>query len=283
MTNGPYNSGRANRGFMAESAHFMADTHIVFLMYHALELAGRKLRRTEPGYLRYVLSEQTFQSQMRWLKDAGFRGLSVSEALRYPQEPSVCITFDDGCETDLIAAAPILREAGFNATFYITTGYLGTPAHLSRDQMRELEAQGFELGCHSKSHPYLPDISDSELRRETVDAKIELEQMLGHAVEHFSCPGGRYDERTLEMARRAGFRSVANSSFYSNSAATNPYKLGRVAMLRDMPQEEFAALCNNRGLWKKRWQDDARRTTRRFLGNRAYDRVRSVLLRLHEG
>jgi peptidoglycan/xylan/chitin deacetylase (PgdA/CDA1 family) len=36
--------------------------------------------------------------------------LNVSEAIRYPAEPSVCITFDDGCETDLIAAAPVLRE-----------------------------------------------------------------------------------------------------------------------------------------------------------------------------
>jgi hypothetical protein len=30
-----------------------------------------------------------------------------------------------------------------------------------------------------------------------VDAKLQIEQIIGHPIEHFSCPGGRYDQRTL--------------------------------------------------------------------------------------
>lgn len=258
----------------------MAASHIVFLMYHELELTGRKMCRSEPGYVRYILTQEAFRSQMQWMKDAGFRGLSVGEALRYPPEPSVCITFDDGCESDLIAAAPVLRAAGFHATFYITAGFLGTPGYLNRDQLRQLDAQGFEIGCHSMTHPYLPDLPEPELKREIVDAKLEIEQILGHAIEHFSCPGGRYDGRTLEMARGAGFGSVANSRFRSNSAATSRYELGRVAMRRDMPREEFAATCQNRGLWMKRWRDRTRHTAQRLLGNHLYDRLRDALLRV---
>src|SRR5580658_774644 len=124
---------------------------ITFLMYHELELAGRKLCQSEPGYVRYILPLETFRSQMEWLKQSGFRSLSVSEALcfpaeRIPAEPGVCITFDDGCETDLIAAAPLLREFGFHATFYLTAGFLGTPGYLGDEQVRELDAQGFEIG-----------------------------------------------------------------------------------------------------------------------------------------
>jgi peptidoglycan/xylan/chitin deacetylase (PgdA/CDA1 family) len=260
----------------------MAASHIVFLMYHGLELTGRKMCQSEPGYARYILTQETFRSQMQWMKDFRFRGLSVGEALRYPQEPSVCITFDDGCETDLIAAAPVLRAAGFHATFYITAGFLGAPGYLNREQLREIDAQGFEIGCHSMTHPYLPDLPEPELKREMVDAKLQIEQILGHAIEHFSCPGGRYDARTLEMARRAGFHSVANSRFRSNSAATSRYELGRVAMLRDLPREEFAATCQNRGLWKKQLQDRARRTVQRVLGNRVYDQLRGALLRQHK-
>jgi peptidoglycan/xylan/chitin deacetylase (PgdA/CDA1 family) len=260
----------------------MAASHIVFLMYHGLELTGRKMCQSEPGCARYILTQETFRSQMQWMKDFGFRGLSVGEALRYPQEPSVCITFDDGCETDLIAAAPVLRAAGFHATFYITAGFLGTPGYLNREQLRELDAQGFEIGCHSMTHPFLPDLPEPELKREMVDAKLQIEQILGHAIEHFSCPGGRYDARTMVMARRAGFHSVANSRFRSNSAATSRYELGRVAMLRDLPQEEFAATCQNRGLWKKQLQYRARRTVQRVLGNRVYDQLRGALLRQHK-
>jgi peptidoglycan/xylan/chitin deacetylase (PgdA/CDA1 family) len=257
----------------------MAPSRIVFLMYHELELPGRKFVQSEPGYVRYILPIETFRRQMQWLKDAGFRGLSVSEAIRYPQEPSVCITFDDGCETDVIAAVPILRELGFRATFYLTAGFLGTNGYLTADEVRQLDGTGFEVGCHSMTHPYLSDLSDAELGREIVDAKIQIEQILGHGIEHFSCPGGRYDQRTLETARRAGFRTVANSEFHANSTSTSPYELGRVAMLRDLPLKEFAATCQGRGLWRKQLEFRARLGVQHVLGNRLYDKLRASLLR----
>ena len=256
----------------------MSASRIVFLMYHELELAGRNLCQSEPGYVRYILPLDTFRGQMSWMKQSGWRGLNVSEALPCPDEPSVCITFDDGCETDLIAAAPVLREFDFSATFYLTAGFLGTPGYLNAGQVRELDAQGFEIGCHSMTHPYLSDLTEPELKREIIDSKLQIESLLGHPIQHFSCPGGRYNQRTLAMARQAGFATVANSQFYANSSSTSPYELGRVAMLRDLTIEEFGDTCRGRGLWKKRLQYQARRSAQRALGNRAYDHLRTVLL-----
>lgn len=256
----------------------MARPRIVFLMYHELELPGRKLCQSEPGYVRYILALETFRRQMEWIKQSGFRGLSVSDALRYPAEPSVCITFDDGCETDLIAAVPVLREFGFRATFYLTAGFLGMPGYLQAEQVRDLQAQGFEIGCHSMTHPYLSDLSEPELKRETVDAKHRIEEIVGHTVEHFSCPGGRYNQRALAMARRAGFKTVANSEFHANSSATNLYELGRIAMLRDLSINEFSAMCQGHRLWEKRLSHRSRRALQWLLGNRMYDRARAVLL-----
>jgi peptidoglycan/xylan/chitin deacetylase (PgdA/CDA1 family) len=256
----------------------MSAHRIVFLMYHELELPGRKLCQSEPGYVRYILPLETFRSQMEWIKHSGFRGLSVSEAIRYPAEPSICITFDDGCETDLIAAAPVLAEFGFHATFYLTAGRLGIPGYLNMQQVKELDSLGFEIGCHSMTHRYLSDLAEPELKREIVDAKLLIEQIVDHPMEHFSCPGGRFDGRTIDTARRAGFRTVANSLFHANTSSTDPYDLGRVAMLRDLALPEFAALCHGRGLLKKRILHNARRTVQRLLGNRAYDRLRATVL-----
>jgi peptidoglycan/xylan/chitin deacetylase (PgdA/CDA1 family) len=250
----------------------------VFLMYHELELPGRPMCQSVPGYVRYILPLDTFRRQMAWLKEQDWRGLNVSEALRYPSEPSVCITFDDGCETDLIAATPVLREFGFNATFYLTTGFLGTPGYLNAGQVRDLDAQGFEIGCHSMTHPYLSDLAEPELKREIVDAKLQIEQIVGHPIEHFSCPGGRYDQRTLQIAREAGFATVANSQYYANSSTTSHYELGRVGLLRDVTLDQFIANCHGRGLWKKRLPYQVRRSAQRMLGNQAYDRLRAALL-----
>ena len=256
----------------------MSTAPIVFLMYHELELPGRKLCQSEPGYVRYILSLETFRRQMEFLKQSGFRGISVSEAIRYPAEPSVCITFDDGCETDVIAAAPLLREFGFHATFYLTASFLGTPGYMSAKQVQELDSLDFEIGCHSMTHAYLSDLAEPELKREIVDAKLHIERIVGHETQHFSCPGGRFDRRTLDTARRAGFQTVANSLFHANSTRTSFYDLGRVAMLRDQPLAEFSAICRGRGLGKKRLIHGARRAAQRLLGNSAYDRLRAAFL-----
>src|SRR5579862_2457219 len=179
----------------------MPQPGIVFLMYHELEIPGRPLCRWEAGYSRYVLPENNFRAHVDWLQQEKRRGLSVTEALAFgsadaPEQNCVAITFDDGCETDLIVAAPVLKEAGFKATFYVTVGFLGQPGRMDEKQLRELSALGFEIGCHSMTHAYLTDLDDAGMRREILDAKAHLEQILGKPVEHFSWPGGRYNART---------------------------------------------------------------------------------------
>jgi peptidoglycan/xylan/chitin deacetylase (PgdA/CDA1 family) len=257
----------------------MSSARIVFLMYHELELAGRKLCQSEPGYVRYILPVDTFRTQMAWLKNSGWQGLNVSEALRSPEGQSVCITFDDGSETDLITAAPILHELGFRATSYVTAGFIGTPGYMTASQVRDLDSTSVEIGCHSMTHPYLSDLPDAELKREVTDAKVRIEDIVGHRIDHFSCPGGRYDQRTLRAAREAGFVSVANSRFYANTASTNSYELARVAILRDTTLPDFGAVCRGEGLWRKRLALGARQSIQKLLGNRTYDRLRGLLLK----
>lgn len=256
----------------------MAQPRIVFLMYHELELPGRPLCQSEPGYVRYILARDLFESQIKWLEQNGWHGLSVGEAIRYPAGKSVCITFDDGCETDLITAAPVLKNAGFHATFYATAGFLGKVGYLSPEQLRELHSLGFEIGCHSMTHAYLNDLALPELRREIVESGKRIEEILGQKVEHFSCPGGRYDQRALDVARDAGYRSVATSHVHANSGATDPFSLGRVAILRDWSAATFEGICTGKALQKMRLAESTRGAARKLLGNSLYDRFRGVLL-----
>lgn len=250
----------------------------VFLMYHELELPGRALVQSEPGYVRYILPRDTFQKQMDWLRENQWHGLSVSQALQGGLEKSVALTFDDGCETDLLAAAPILKQAGFHATFYVTAGFLDSPGYMSSAQLQELSSLGFEIGCHSMTHPYLNDLSAQALQTEIVDAKSKLEEILGSKVEHFSCPGGRYDDRALALAKQAGYRSVANSRSHANSPSTDRFQLGRVAIMRDTTTSQFSAICDGSALWRMRMGESVRTSARKILGNRFYDRVRGALL-----
>ena len=255
----------------------MARPSIVYLMYHELALPGRPLCQSEPGYVRYVLDVAEFEGQMAAIREMGFRGVNVSEALRFPSH-AVAVTFDDGCETDLLSAAPILEKFNFGATFYVVTGSVGKPGCLSLSQLRELKDGGFEIGCHSMTHPYLSDLDEAGLQREIAEAKTQLEQMLGSPVEHFSCPGGRSDARAVQVARSAGFHTVATSLPRANTSSTDRFALGRVAMKRGLKLGEFRNLCRGRGLWTIELSGGLRDRAKRMLGNTTYDRLRGLLL-----
>ena len=249
-----------------------------FLMYHELELPGRELCLPDPGYRRYVLAAADFERQMRHFKSVGYRGSSVGQALAFSRPKQVAITFDDGCETDLITAAPILTELGFGATFFVTAGFLGRRGSLNDAQLRELSAYGFEIGCHSMTHPYLPDLDSAGLQGEIVDPKRKLEDIIGHTVEHFSCPGGRYDSRVVEVVRQAGYRTMSTSHTRMNSAQTDLYSLGRIAVLRDTPTEQVAKIADGSGMWKMNFKQGVRDAAKNILGNRLYDRLRAGAL-----
>lgn len=256
----------------------MAGHGTAFLMYHELSLTGRSTCRPEPGYTRYVVSAADFAAQMKRLAGEGWQGRNVSRALESFDGKTVGITFDDGCETDLLSAAPLLRELGFGATSYVTVNFLNKPGYMTHPQVRELHALGIEIGCHSLTHPYLTDVNDAQLRDETAGAKQRLEQIAGVAVDHYSCPGGRWDRRVADAVRHAGFRSMATSSTGLNFRTTDHFRLNRVAILAGVSSDQAVRACRGQGLLLTQLKEKTRAAAQRILGNQGYDSIRGRIL-----
>lgn len=254
---------------------------IPYLMYHELEVPGRDLQQNEPGYVHYVVTSEEFFAQLNRLLAAGFRGVSVTEALadNNQQHDVVCITFDDGCETDLLVAAPLLKELGFGATFYVVAGFVGSSGYLSANQLRKLHQLGFEIGSHSMTHSYLPHLNADELRVEIFHSKDCLEQLVGCRVDHFSCPGGRWQARISELAKAAGYLSVATSEIGTNWERTDHYRLARLAIFRGTSTEAFMRLCHGQRLFSRRFQNFLLNSAKHVLGDTRYEQVRTALLR----
>jgi peptidoglycan/xylan/chitin deacetylase (PgdA/CDA1 family) len=256
----------------------MRNHAMIYLMYHELEVEGRPLCQNKQGYVRYVVREPNFSEQMTWLQTAGMRGVSVSKGLDKPTPGEIVITFDDGCETDLTIAAPLLSKMNFGATFYITVDFLGRPGFLIPAQVRELREAGFEIGCHSMTHAYLSDLNQTDLYREIVEAKLRLEEIIGRPVLHFSCPGGRWSPKVAEVARHAGYHSVTTSHIAANRPNADPFQLSRVVVMRDTGISDFQHLCQGRGLWQRQFLKSLLTTSHQLLGNGLYDRLRSLIL-----
>jgi peptidoglycan/xylan/chitin deacetylase (PgdA/CDA1 family) len=259
----------------------------VHLMYHELESPGRKLCRDEPGYVRYVITAEEFRRQLAYLRENGFQCLSVEDAFnekddekhdKQQRRARIVITFDDGCETDLLTAAPLLKEFDANATFYIVAGFLGSPGYLSALQLRELSEQGFDIGSHSMTHAYLPDLAPEELRAEIQGSKARLEEITGREVKHFSCPGGRWSQSVAREAQRAGYATVATSRPGKNGSANDCFALARMAVLRGTSLADFDRICRGRGLLRKRAQVAALSAAKKLLGNGMYEKLRAAVL-----
>jgi peptidoglycan/xylan/chitin deacetylase (PgdA/CDA1 family) len=66
----------------------------------------------------------------------------------------VVLTFDDAVKSHRTFVAPLLKELGFGATFFVTHRWMDDPEQfMTWAEIAELHRLGFEIGNHSWTHP----------------------------------------------------------------------------------------------------------------------------------
>lgn len=160
---------------------------------------------------------------------------------------TLSITFDDGYRDNAEIAAPILRGLGLPATFFVTTGYMGSrivphwdqhmprqPGWMTWDQVRALAAMGFEIGSHTDSHIDLAVADPATVRADLAASQRKLVEALGAPARLFAYPFGGSDHITQsarELVREAGFICCAGCYGGVNPATPpDPFALRRIAI-----------------------------------------------------
>jgi peptidoglycan/xylan/chitin deacetylase (PgdA/CDA1 family) len=190
-------------------------TIVPILIYHSI----RPYRPTDTaGVRKYIATPETLENELAYLKENGytsvtFADLTGSVTTGVPLPPrSVIISFDDDWQTQYTYAFPLLKKYGFKATFYVWVVVVGMKNHMTWDEVKELDAAGMEIGCHTMTHPYLTRIKDdATLRREIFGAKQRIEQHIGKPVTSFAYPFGQYNERVVAIVKEAGFTSARST------------------------------------------------------------------------
>jgi len=188
------------------------------LMYHGVD---RVPAERDPHGM--FVTPAAFRAQVERMLEAGFVPVSEDTFLAglrgHPLPPkAVLITFDDGYVGVGEHAAPFLASLGVPSVLFVPAGLLGgtsvwlEPRHrhplMSADEVRTVRRQGMAVGAHGFDHCAMTGLSESDVRRHTVETRTALESVVGEPVRSFAFPYGAHDRRTREAVRAAGYRTA---------------------------------------------------------------------------
>ncbi len=104
---------------------------------------------------------------------------------------------------------------------------------LTWEQVREMEQSGWiSFGAHTMHHPALAYLTDpAEVKREVVESRAVLEQLLGHPVRIFAYPFGKPEyigDNGLRTVQQAGYDWAVTTIPGFNTPHSNPFLLRRL-------------------------------------------------------
>ncbi len=236
----------------------LEDGHYVpILMYHSV--SDDREDDVEP-YYRLATNPCRFAEQMQWLRDSGYRGVSLEAALAMPAGgesaagPLAVITFDDGLRDFYTAAWPIIQRHGFTATMYLPTAFIGSQRKsfhgrecLTWNEVREMRMHGLRFGSHTVNHPKLHELSWNAIGNELRLSKEHIEQELGEAVSSFAYPyafpqeDGNFTKTLTELLRGEGYLNCTTTLVGRMLPGDDPFRLKRLPVNSCDDQALFTA------------------------------------------
>lgn len=228
------------------------EVRLPILMYHSIlkdaDRAGS-----------YVVSPQTLENDLSYLKQRGFNTVTVCQLIDYvyhgaalPENP-IMITFDDGHYNNLVYALPILERLDMTAVLSIVGeytdrytehpdpnpnyGYLSWEETIKLERSSRFEIQNHSYNMHSsaKRKGVLRLAGESEqnyertLSQDVTAVQNMMEQRLGHAATAFTYPLGLLDEQSERVLKKLGFKCTLSCHEKINVISTpdSLFRLGR--------------------------------------------------------
>jgi len=158
--------------------------------------------------------------------------LAAPAALAAPKVPPdkvVVLTFDDAVKSHRTFVAPLLRELGLQATFFVTHGFMSQPEHfLTWKEIAEIHGMGFEIGNHGWTHAGFNSPRNA-WRMEAELALVEAE-LAGVGVPRpvtFAWCGNGFGPEGVQVLTELGYRFARRGPFpeapYGQAAAGATY------------------------------------------------------------
>lgn len=163
---------------------------------------------------------------------------------RSSERPIVAVSFDDGYLDNYENAVPILKKHKVPAIFFVSTGIVGTDrgfehdiekigrplANMTWDHLREMHADGFEIGAHTVNHVNIAQVDDALAERELCQSRDRIREEIGITdISYAYCFGKRTD---ITPARRELVKALGYTSCFSAYGGTNDGEIDRFDIKR---------------------------------------------------
>ncbi len=204
----------------------------------------------------WCVSAAVFEEQMRWLAEQKL-AVSLDDVERFVRgeiqlpDGAVLVTMDDGFNSVLNIAAPIMQRHRIPSVAYVTTSFMGTTSisgerYLSWDEVKRLPAAGVTVGSHAHTHRSVAKLSPLAALEEGERSKQLLEQHLGAPIRSFAYPFGMRTDESAETARMlsgCGYSSIFIAQHGTLRPGADLARLPRVKVEGGEPLWMFKLLC----------------------------------------
>ncbi|MBQ8000615.1 MAG: polysaccharide deacetylase family protein [Ruminococcus sp.] len=130
------------------------------------------------------------------------------------------LSYDDGVLQD-VRLVNLVNKYGFKATFNLNSALAEAEfewIHSSGLVVKRLPCNtlrtlytGHEVASHTRTHPYMENLTEAEILAEMQGDKIALEKLLGIQVSGFAVPFDYYSGLIESCARKCGFEYARTS------------------------------------------------------------------------
>ncbi len=111
------------------------------------------------------------------------------------------LTFDDGWATQYTNVRPEMNSRGLKGTYLVISQAVqqSYACCLNPAQVKQLQADGNEIGSHSVDHSDLATLTPAAVDAQLKDSKTYLESLLGTPVRSFGAPYGSYTQAVIQQ------------------------------------------------------------------------------------
>ena len=226
--------------------------YIPVLMYHKFK---DKVENTKEDQSMSV-SINLFERQLKALLEAGYTPINFKQLEAYlegkgglPNKPFI-ITADDGYLCNYEKAYPILKKYKAQATFFITSLYMGVENshdHFTWEQAKEMEASGLiDIQSHTHGHTLMNGLNKVDVNYEVEKSFADIEKYLGtRDVKVLAYPQFLHTKAVKEWVKECGVdlqvTNLAKNSRISNNKTT-AMDIKRIHVSNDISPEQLVSI-----------------------------------------